>query len=313
MLTEVLRPARYNTPVAALTLDGLGICHFNPDSKEWQVAFLRKGHRLAIGVKQVSLEGRIIRSFTPIEVDSSVERLRLTVDNPSEVHLGADEFPDGFFKAQPNFTIEDRKTKDDSYDYRWVVDLINEVPHQFNRLLRKSERPREDQVTILSIPNALFYTQRVTADSVLLAPEPKGPDDPESFVFGRTNELIGAALYSTQQSAGVTLVNEATNEPPPGLPEMPAGAGRLHEISIFNLDGRAGGKLGPRPRDLIGNYVPGDLDLYYTVIDAAPRHQLFAPPRSGPRAIDGDCHLGGSGHSSSGSLPNFDLMTLIQS
>lgn len=312
MLPHILRPPRYNTPVAALTLDGLGICRFNPATMEWQVAFLRKGHRLLIGVKKVNLEGRIILSHSPVEVPPLAEHLRLTVSNPSSVHLSASEFPNGFFRDQSNFPSAERKTRDDSYDYRWVMDLINnEVPHQFNRLLRKGERHQDDTVTIISIPLALFYTKRVTSDSVILARHDQTSE--QGFVFGRTNELVGAGLYSMQPAAAVELMDVATGVPLPNFPALPAVVGHVYEISILNLDARVRGKLDALPRDVIGNYVPGDLHLYYAVMDAPPatRHQLFAPPRSGPRAIDGDCHLGGAGHRG-GSFPDLDLMTLIQ-
>ncbi len=312
MLPQILRPPRYNTPVAALTLDGLGICHFNPGTnpKEWQVAFLRKGHRLMIGVKKVDMEGKIVETtLFPVPIDTSVKHLRFDVTNPSDVHLG--EFPEGFFKT----ASFDRKKGDDSYDYRWVLDLIHEVPHSFNKLLRESERPEPalDKVTIISIPLALFYTKRVTTDSVILARHDQTAQ--QGFVFGRTNELVGAGLYSTEREATIQLMDVTTNPPTPLpiFPTLPPAPDHVYEISIFNLDARARGKLDARPRDVIDNYVNGDLHLYYTVMDVAPptKHQLFAPPRGSVRSIDGDCHLVGPGHGGV-SLPNFNLTTLIE-
>jgi hypothetical protein len=315
MLPQVLQPARFNTPVAALTLDGLGICHFNRNAnpKEWQVAFLRSGHRLAIGIKQLDPEGRIIDTILPpTPIDPLVKHLRWVVSNPSDVHLGASEFPDGFFRDQSNFPgADERKMRDDSYDYRWVLDLINEVPHQFNGLLGEGRRLPEDRVTIISIPLALFYTRRVTMDSDILARHDQTPQ--QGAVLGRTNELVGAALYSTQPGASIQLIDVATGQPLQNFPSLPAAAGRLYEISIFNPDGVPKGELDDRPRDVIQSYVRGDLHLYYSVMSVpeVTRHQLFAPSRSGARAIDGDCHLGGAGHNGV-SPAGFDLTTLIQ-
>lgn len=315
MLPQVLRPARFNTPVAAFALDGLGICHFNRNAnpREWQVAFLRKGHRLTIGIKTVDQEGRIVEPvIPPTPVGTEIRHLRWVVSDPSDVHLGEGEFPDGFFK-DPKFPNHDKRTLDDNYDYRWVLDVLGEVPHQFNRLLRIGEGDRrpEDLVTIVSIPLALFYTRRVAPDSVILALQDQTPQ--QGFVLGRTNELVGAALYSTQAGATLRLVDVATGLTLPNFPTLPAAPGRLYEISIFNLDERARGEAGDQPRTAIQNYVAGDLELYYAVMDVPPamRHRLFAPSRSGARALDGDCHLGGAGHIGA-RLPDFDLTTLIQ-
>lgn len=315
MLPQVLQPVRFNTPVAEIILDGLGICHFkqNANPREWQVAFLRKGHRLVIGIKQLDAEGRIVDTILlPTLIDARVKHLRWVVSNPSDVHLGAGEFPDGFFRDQSNFPgINERKTRDDSYDYRWVIDLVNEVPHQFNGLLTEGQRPQEDKVTIISIPLALFYTKRVTPDSAILARHDQTAQ--QGAVLGRTNELVGAALYSTQPGATIQLMDVVAGQPLQNFPSLPAAPGRLYEISIFNLDERARGKLDDRPRDVTQGYVRGDLHLYYDVMSVpeTTRHQLFAPSRSGTRAIDGDCHVGGAGHTG-GDAPNFDLLTLIQ-
>jgi hypothetical protein len=319
MLPQVLQPARFNTPVAEFYLDGLGICHFNQNAnpKEWQIAFLRKGHQLVIGIKRLDAQGRVedtILAPTPIDTPKNLKHLRWVVSDRSDVHLGAGEFPDGFFRDQSNFpSANERHTRDDSHDYRWVLDLVNEVPHQFNGLLGEGRRQPEDRVTIISIPLALFYTRRVTQDNIILARHDQTAQ--QGFVLGRMNELIGAAVYSTQPGATIQLVDVATGEALQDFPSLPAVPGRRYEISIFNLDDRARGKLDDRARDVNQNYVHGDLDLYYGVMDVplATRHQLFAPPRTGAgaRAIDGDCHLGGAGQNG-GSPAGFDLTTLIQ-
>ncbi|HVG33314.1 MAG TPA: hypothetical protein VM911_09545 [Pyrinomonadaceae bacterium] len=304
MLPPVLRPAKYNTPVAAFTIDGLGACWFNRHTtpREWEIAFLRdEGHIFTIGVTEMDQQGRIVQTFPDTSVDLS-KHLRFTVANSSDAHLSRNEFPDGFFKAAPDFS----RTGDDSYDFRWVIDFLGkEVPHgPLVKLLKKLERPGGLDVTIVSIPNALFYTKSVTEGSVILAEQPKPSQD--GFVLGRTNQTVGAGIYATTPG-DIGLVNENGDRVLP-FP-LPYVKGHSYEISLLNMD--KVNKLDAKWRTEEDDYVLGDLHRYYDIMEVrGPKYQLFAPRV--PRAIDGDCHVVGMGHNSE-SIPNFDLMTLIQS
>ncbi len=79
MLPKILRPARYNTPIAALTLDGLGITSFQRSAQEWQVAFIRKGHKLRIDVTKVTLGNSTVQTFTTVKVPRAVEDISFSV------------------------------------------------------------------------------------------------------------------------------------------------------------------------------------------------------------------------------------------
>ncbi|HEV2915914.1 MAG TPA: hypothetical protein VGX92_21715 [Pyrinomonadaceae bacterium] len=299
MLQRILRPARYNTPIAALTIDGLGIASFQRSKQEWQVAFIRKRHNLEIEVTKLSLADGSTQTFTPIKVPETLEDISFSVGNGSTDHFG--EFHEGFFKATPDFRHGERRTRRDDLDFRWVIDFLSEVPHgPFKKLIRKRER-RNIPVTVIRIPNALFYTVHVTKESVILAPEPKGPDDPESFDFGRTNVEIGAVIYAKPTAKGATIDLVDKGGRPLGLKPFPLAyeAGHLYEISINNKE--AGFKA------QISELTLGDLHEHYKIMEVrGPRHRLFAPPNI-LLAIDGDCHPIGSGHNGGTSVNLADL------
>ena len=293
MLPQVLQPPEYGTPVAELSIDGLGLCCFNSSLREWEVAFLRdSGHNLEIKVKEVDRQGKIIREFPnpPVPRGDNGSIIRLSVDNSSGTHLN--DFEKGLFKALPRFS----RTGDDSYDFRWTIDFVGRnMPHgNFNGLITKAENPGRVNVTIVTIPNALFYTKRVTQDSVILALE-NVPLPENSPVFGRTNEVVGGAVYATTQGAiRLEYVGGSSSIPTVTLPQ-PATAENLYEISLTNMDVS---KLETsRARNVIGGYVEGDFKNYYNVIKVTgQRHTLHAPHRGLARAIDGDCHIEGAGH-----------------
>jgi hypothetical protein len=293
MLPQVLQPAEYRTPVAELNIDGLGLCCFNSSLREWEVAFLRdSGHNLEIKVREVDREGKIIQELTnpPIPSGDTGSIIRLSVDNSSGTHLN--DFEKGFFKTLPRFS----RAGDDSYDFRWTIDFVGRnMPHgNFNGLITKAEKPERVNVTIVTIPNALLYTKRVTRDSVILAPD-NGQGPGGSPVFGRTNEVVGGAVYATTQGAiRLEYVGGSSSIPTVTL-SQPATAGNLYEISLTNMDVS---KLETsQARVVIGSYVEGDFKHYYDVIKVTgQKHTLHAPHRGLARAIDGDCHIEGVGH-----------------
>lgn len=288
MLPLVLRPARFNTPVAELIIDGLALCCFSGGTGEWQVAFVRPAHRLKIEVRLKTLSDVVVQTLTPFEVPMNLKDVRFTVGNPSNAHFRA--FPEGFYKATPDFPPEERMTRGNDYDYRWVIDFDSEVPHgRVRRVFKESERPGMLPVTIVRIPNALFYTADVSRHSVVLAPIPKAPANPESFPFGRTNKEVGAGVYATRTADGQIGLVDRHGRDVPGAPfPLPYVADHLYEISILNMDVQS--KIAADPKRLVGgDYVLGDLHFYYDLMEVdGPKHYLYA--RREPRAIDGDCH-----------------------
>lgn len=297
MLPQVLQPPEYGTPVAELLIDGLCICCFNRSLMEWEIAFLRDSrHEMEIKIRKVDLEGRVLGEAqlqTP-PVDSKL--IRLTLDNGSVAHF--DDFEKGFFKALPRFS---RAAGDDSYDYRWVFDFVGrEAPHgNFRRFVKDKVK-----VTIVTIPNALFFTKRVTKDSVILTLRDGEPED--GYVLGRTNHTVGAAIYAT--SPGNIRLDHVGGGSLLEVP-LPHGPEYLYEISLTNMD-ITQPEFSPARRTL-GEYVEGDFKTYYQVLEVTgAEHTLFAPRRGPHGVIDGDCHAEGVGHNGG----NIDtLMPLIQS
>ncbi len=286
MIPQCLQPPEYRTPVAALTIDGLGLCCFgkNYSPKKWQVAFLRdSGHELEIKIRQVNRQGRVIKYFDRVVVPRNKHLIRFYVAGGSDAHY--DDFGHGYYKTQTTFS----RDGDNSYDFRWALDFVStEVPHgNFVKLIKKSDHPGRVDVTIVSIPNALFYTKSVTDDSVVVAADPNGPS--QGTVLGRTNAEVGAVIYSATPGEIQLKYDDGTPVLTHPLPYVPD---HLYEISLTNMDSA---KLGTyKERILPDNYVTGDFHYYYEVIEmSGPKHKLFAPRRPVyHRAIDGDCHIG---------------------
>ena len=306
MLPHVLQPRNYGAPVAALTIDGLVISSFNQESRNWESAFLRGAHNFLIHVKEVDLlTGEIVRESAPTPVRET-DLIKFVVNGGSERHF--QDFSQGYFKTKPEFI---RLQEDDSYDYRWVVDVTSEIPHgEFVDL----KRPADDRVTIVTVPNALFYTKRVTQDSVVFTLEGSDPtvaSDPNRFVLGRTNELIGAVLYA-EAPGGIEINYVDTGEPVVDFP-MPYDAGFFYDISMMNMD--LGGENGEGEHAGAGAYVEGDFNQVYKLFDFSTEHkfQIFAPipPDSleDNRTLDGDCH--GTGSGGGGGLAPHSLLGLI--
>ncbi|HMG76633.1 MAG TPA: hypothetical protein VK582_24365 [Pyrinomonadaceae bacterium] len=299
MLPQILQAPEYGTPVAALSIDGLGICCFNP-YRQWEVAFLRYGHEFLVTVRKINQSGRILDQSPATRVND-LSLVEILVDDGSEAHF--DDFPKGFFKAAPGFSRSD----DESYDFRWAIDVAgSEVRHgSFLGFVESSQRA---SVTIVTVPNALFYTKRVTQESVIFAPTPSPAEN--GLVLGRTNEVIGAAIYASSAAEGGQILiryAESGHAVLANFP-MPYEEGIIYDISLTNMDQR-GTKL-DGSRALSGAYTHGDFDRFYDVINVSgPKQQIFAPPKSILRTDDGDCHTVGGGFTGD-DLPS--LMPLIE-
>lgn len=302
MLPQILQPPQYGTAVAALSIDGLGICCFNRRDKIWEIAFLREEkHQLMLGIKEVDRAGKIIKDVGTFGPLGPSKLIQFSVDNFSDVHLN--DFPQGFFRAAPGFS----RDGDENYDFRWIVDFVEK-----NGGFKKLKKPAF-VVTIVRIPNALFYTKRVTTDSVLIAPDDSTDPEKDGTVLGRTNEVVGAALYAKPISTGQKFIHiqhaqDTTTTPEPLVDPLPQVPGHLYEISLTNLDttkARA-------DRAFVGkNYVKGDFQKFYEIMDCVNSTKLaiFAPPRGGIRSVDGDCHVGGAGGGGTGPDSLMDLIT----
>src|SRR5205085_4566518 len=172
--------------LTSLIINGLAHASYNEENRKCKIVFLRGvRHNFLMLAKKVNLlTGEIVAESAPVPVLQE-QRVEFVVGGGSDSHLR--DFAQGYFKTKPEFI---RLQEDDSYDYRWVVDVTSEVPHgKFVNL----KPPVDEGVTLVTVPNALFYTKRVTQDSVVFTLEggdPTNESDPHRFVLGRTNELI---------------------------------------------------------------------------------------------------------------------------
>jgi hypothetical protein len=305
MLPQVLQKDEYGTPVAALSLDGLLVTCFNRDSKNWEIALIRGGHELELVARSVNLKtGEIVAqsAFGPIREDAKLIQFKVT--RGSENHLKEFERGYFFFKDKPRF---DRTKEDDSIDYRWVVDAMTDIPHGNFVEVKK---PKDEVITLVTVPNALFYTKRVTQDTVFFAPDGSDPaNDPAKFIFGRMNELIGAALYASDPH-DIEITYADTGEPVfPDFP-MPFKDGFFYDISLMNRDPQGGGAT---HASVGAAYSEGDfLEMYELFkFDTDKKFQVFAPLAVDDNANSDevDCH-GTDVGSKGGTAPN-SLMSLI--
>jgi hypothetical protein len=200
-----------------------------------------------------------------------------------EISHGSDEhyekFQDGFYKARSDFS----RHGPDSYDFRWVIDILgHEVPHGVFKAFNHAA-----PVTMVVVPHSLFYTKRVTADSLILAPCGKKPEE-DGFVLGRTNEAIGAAIYSSKPEGGIKIKGDKTSV----LKHVDMSFDRryTHEIMLVNMDEE---KINGSRREVSKIYGPGDFNRYYDVLEVTgTKQQIFSPRRDRFRNEDGDCAPG---------------------
>jgi len=302
MLPQILQKPEYGTPVAALSLDGLLVTCFDRDSKNWEVALVRDAHELEMVARSVNLKtGQIVSQSALGAIREDAKLIQFKVSGGSENHLKDFERGHFFFKDIKKF---DRATEDDSIDYRWVIDVTSDLPHgKFVEV----KKPADAVISLVTIPNALFYTKRVTQDTVFFAPD--GADltsDKNKLLFGRMNELIGAAIYALKPG-NIEITYADTGKPVfPDFP-MPFKEGFFYDISMINRD-----LAGAATQPSVGVYSEGDfLEMYELFkFDSNKKFQVFAPLASDDdRSDEVDCH-GNDVGSKGGTAPQ-SLMSLI--
>jgi hypothetical protein len=276
-------------PLVDLKIDGLGICCFNKKvtgNYKWEVAFLRFGdHELEITVE---LPGSKPETK---EVPKGVKKLNFIVQKPSQAPYQL--FTDGYFVFPMDFSRKDLQAEAfglpvDS-DFRWVVDFVDpKIGHgEYDGLITKQENPSRVDVTLATIPGALFYTETVTGDAVLLSPKKKNNPN-HGTVFGPTNEIIGACIFA-ETDGEVKIVGDPTGYMKDIV--LPYAEGYINPVSITNMEKRKKiADISKRPAKF--RYAKGDFHRYYDVIKVKlEKQELWAPAKeTNERGRLGDCH-----------------------
>lgn len=302
MLPHILQPQHYGTPVAALTIDGLVVCCFNRDLKKWELAFLRDAHDFQLSARRVNLvTGEIVAEADRGPVREDAKLIELNVSGGSNRHF--EDFAQGHFRVKPDFV---RLQEDESYDYRWVVDATStEVTH--GDFVDFAQTASEQQISLVTVPNALFYTKRVTQESIVFARQGVDPAT-GGTVFGRTNELIGAAVYASAPGT-IELKYADTGEPVFPDFEMSFTPGFFYDIFMMNMD-QGDDNVEPAP-NTSKHYLEGDFDCLYKLFDFdGNKVQNFAPVDGDLRTSQGDCH--GTGMGGGGRAAPDSLLPLVQ-
>lgn len=284
---------------AVLSIDGLAVCHFNKADtahKLWEVAFLREQtHDLKILItQQTPLGEQIDDKGQSYDVPKEVRRLELVVENGSESHYA--QFPDGHFSTQAEFG---RSVGDDRNDFRWVIDFVGgEVPHgKFSRLIP----PSAFDVVLLKIPSSLLYTERVTRSPMLLLRAGMKNKD-ESFVFGHTNEVVGAHVLTERPGSAVLIGTDLNGNPIEPFPiPLPHQEGFIYHIAFENMERKRfqqisemkAGNIHGKGKPQLKEYAEGDFDLFYKVIEVTQpeRYNLYGPKPTSEKGKLGDCNL----------------------
>lgn len=302
---------------ARLLIDGLAICYFNRISFEekpfWEVAFLRyKDHELKIKVDVVEQgspdENEVYER--EYKISREVNTIDFIVDDGSSTQY--ETFKDGYVRSPEKFS----RACGDRYDFRRVVNFVGEdLPHgEFFGM--RTGRDSRVKVTLVRIPHSLFYTHRPTEDYVILAHK-RRTDLRNGFIYGPTNELIGAMIYASKPGGGKIVVGngaggdkcEVTSEENKNcvIDLPPLDKGFRYKIKMDNMDIKkrlredvAAESLSelttPLPsipdRLKIKNYVKGDFYRYYDVINmTGEKLHLWAPKRQLKEHNKvGDCH-----------------------
>lgn len=273
MLSREILTTLPGVPVARLNIDGLVLCSFNHRTLVWELAFLRDmGHDLEIEVKELDSQMRVARDRT-VKIGQGVRLIDLDIDGGSNAHT--DIFLEGYLDLPP-FTS---RHGDHSPNFKWVLDFVNDVPHNFKGL--KNGRSAEVPVTIVRVPYSLLYTNNVTEYSVVLSKHSTcNPDQGEAIGFA--NKDIGGLLFASEPGE-IRMTDGSGNSV---IEPLPAAPGYLYEIKITNMDNGTS----VRPCPAVKAYVAGDLFRYYDVVDVeGDRYDLWAPPNK-MHAKDGDCH-----------------------
>jgi hypothetical protein len=170
--------------IARVTVDGLAVCRFDGVNK-WDLAFIREPvddcHQLILNV-----EGQGGPIFIPPDAGP------LTF-HASNGHFPAG-FPFGYFDNGPINRMKNPSPGDETENFRWTIDLENDVPHQFDGLKRPNP---PTTLTRAFIHDAVFYTLNVSKEPLIMVPngEDPNPPHPDPPVFGRTNDEISADIF----------------------------------------------------------------------------------------------------------------------
>ncbi len=260
----------HNEATAIVTIDGLAICCFDHTSNNWDLAFLHNDDPQA----NPSCPHHLILKVSDqqgIALPNSTDVITFTAENTppldySQPHDGL-AIRDGFFdKGVINDRTEPPLTADDLENFRWVLDL--EDPQQalgVTGLMKPSVQP-----TRAFISNAIFYTAAISPGNLFLL---KDGDDPNvlsggqlgKFLFGRTNDLIGADILAP----GGQVVVKVGSQEVARLPHVP---GKPWQISLTNL-------CVPHPT---GNRLEkGDFHLFYDALAfRPPKLAIWGEPRA---------------------------------
>lgn len=294
MALPTFLPPVPGTPVAQLTIDGLGICCFNDEAKFWEVAYIRRArHKLIITIAELDSQGEpVAGKVVPYLVDDDVESFRISLSGGSEAHYGV--YPHGG-PAAPDFVRT--AANNDPHDLGWMIDVTGAEPqHDFKRLVPKSKSGAG--VTLAQLRHSFFYTRKPGAHPVRLSPvKDNHPNSQNSRELGRANEEIDGMLLASEPGK-ITFEFEPARSfsinPLPYDPSQPC----RYRITIINEDEQFS-----QPK---GGFVRGDFHLYYDIIEVEGEQQdLWARPRptTPGNPSDGDCNVG-----SARSLPTLETL-----
>lgn len=268
----------YGILVAKVTIDGLGICCFNTANKRWEVAFMQGEHEASVQVKKLGADGSETTVLAPTTFKKEI--LDVSMANGSEAHYHS--YPDGYF-----FT--ESFSRKEAHDFRWVIDFVGgEIPHGQFLSLKKPNSP----VTIVRIPNALFFTQQLTPYPVKLVPI--GSPSKEGFELGCVNEAIGAEIFA--YAGGAITLLEKENEEDRGTSlggPFEYETGQIYLIELTNMDTDKAARQSKLMRQLNEPaLVPGDLHNYYEMIKVSGRgYEIWTAPNEPSFFIrTADCH-----------------------
>jgi hypothetical protein len=229
-------PLDHQNVTATISVTGLALGCYNPNTSNWEVAFIRHPrHVLKIRVTKQTAEGPANLTF---QVDS---RHRIFVEAVKPIPPAQALFTPGSF---------DRKESgNDPEDLRWVVDLEKELNNNEPVSLKQPEFP----VTAMYVSYPVIYADpfKFVLDGAELVRLSDGTD---VRPFGKLAEA-GNADVRCQDDGAVTLRIDG----PLGFSiELPHIAGATHTIEMENLCQDSPGKTSTEP---------SDFTLYYSAVE----------------------------------------------
>lgn len=257
-------------PGLNISITGLALCCLNRARNCWDVAFVRHAdHHFTISGKKMTTSGEEEIAEVDVEVGDTV-RIEVVGSGAQAESWQGTEF--------------DRKKPgdNDEHDFRWVPDLEGDEIHGGKRMKLKprSQHPSADPVTLVRIPQATFYALKLTSTDMVLVPVGELPEEGETL--GRTADGVGAYIPYGENGVVRIIVDDAQGNQKANI-ELPAVTGKIHEISMRNME-LPGSKV---PADRIsgtGRLYKGDFHVYYNVVEVSDpqgrRFELWGPPKS---------------------------------